>query len=31
MCASENGHVGCVQLLLDKGAQVNYADSVSAF
>ena len=28
--ASAGGHVGCVQLLLDRGAQVNHHDKVSA-
>ena len=30
MMASIGGHVRCVQLLLDKGAQVNHQDEVSA-
>ena len=30
MWASEWGHVGCVQLLLDRGAQANLQDEVSA-
>ena len=30
MKASEGGHVGCVQLLLDSGAQANHKDRVSA-
>ena len=30
MRASYEGHVGCVQLLLDTGAQVNHQDNVSA-
>ena len=30
MMASNGGHVECVQLLLDKGAQVEHQDSVSA-
>ena len=28
--ASAGGHVGCVQLLLDRGAQANLQDKVSA-
>ena len=31
MVASREGHTGCVQLLLDKGAQVDYQNEVSAF
>ena len=30
MMASNGGHVECVQLLLDKGAQVDHQDRVSA-
>ena len=30
MMASFGGHVGCVQLLLDRGAQANDSDMVSA-
>ena len=30
MKASAGGHVGCVQLLLDRGAQANHQDRVSA-
>ena len=29
MEASAGGHVGCVQLLLDRGAQANHQDEVS--
>ena len=29
MMASAEGHVGCVQLLLDRGAQANLQDKVS--
>ena len=29
MEASVRGHVGCVQLLLDRGAQANHQDKVS--
>ena len=28
--SSLRGHVGCVQLLLDRGAQANHQDNVSA-
>ena len=31
MVASRWGHDRCVQLLLDRGAQVNHQDKVSAF
>ena len=31
MVASREGHDGCVQLLLDRGAQVNYQNKASAF
>ena len=31
MVASIRGHTKCVQLLLDRGAQVNHQDKVSAF
>ena len=31
MLASREGHDGCVQLLLDKGAQVDHQNKVSAF
>ena len=31
MWASFAGHVECVQLLLDKGAQANHEDKVSEF
>ena len=30
MMASARGHVGCVQLLLDRGAQANHQDTVCA-
>ena len=30
MMASDGGHVGCLQLLLDRGAQANCQDWVSA-
>ena len=30
MEASSEGHVECAQLLLDRGAQVNHQDKVSA-
>ena len=30
MRASDGGHVGCVQLLLDMGLQANHQDKVSA-
>ena len=30
MWASGTGHVGCVQLLLVRGAQLNHQDKVSA-
>ena len=30
MNASSGGHVGCVKLLLEKGADVNHKDWVSA-
>ena len=30
MKTSQGGHVGCVQLLLDRGAQANRRDKVSA-
>ena len=30
MAASAGGHVGCVQLLLDRGAQSNLQNRVSA-
>ena len=29
MRASHGGHVGCVKLLLERGAQVNHQDEVS--
>ena len=29
--ASRGKHDGCVQLLLDRGAQIDYQDEVSAF
>ena len=29
MLASKNGHAKCVQLLLEKDAQVNHQDKVS--
>ena len=31
MKASLDGHDGCVQLLLDRGAQIDHQDEVSAF
>ena len=31
MVAARGGHVECLQLLLDKGAQVNHQKKVSAF
>ena len=31
MVASRGGHDGCVQLLLDKGAQIDHQKKVSAF
>ena len=31
MVASREGHDGCVQLLLDRGAQVNHQNKVSGF
>ena len=31
MVASREGHDGCVQLLLHRGAQVNHQNKVSAF
>ena len=31
MWASGRGHDGCVQLLLDRGAQIDHQDNVSAF
>ena len=31
MLATREGHGGCVQLLLDKGAKVNRQNKVSAF
>ena len=31
MEASHGGHDGCVQLLLDRGAQIDHQDKVSAF
>ena len=31
MRASLRGHDGCVQLLLDRGAQIDHQDKVSAF
>ena len=31
MEASHGGHDGCVQLLLDRGAQIDHQDNVSAF
>ena len=31
MAASRRGHVRCVQLLLDRGAQVDHQNKVSAF
>ena len=31
MMASLEGHVGCVQLLLDRGAQIDHQNKVSAF
>ena len=30
MCASGAGHVECVKVLLDKGAQANFQNKVSA-
>ena len=30
MMASSGGHVGCVQMLLGSGAQVDHQDEVSA-
>ena len=30
MCASENGHIECVEALLQKGAQANTQDKVSS-
>ena len=31
MMAARGGHVECLQLLLDRGAQVNHQKKVSAF
>ena len=31
MVATREGHDGCVQLLLDRGAQVDHQNKVSAF
>ena len=31
MVASGRGHDGCVQLLLDRGAQIDHQNEVSAF
>ena len=31
MLASSGGHDGCVQLLLDRGAQIDHQNAVSAF
>ena len=31
MRASHGGHDGCVQLLLDRGAQIDHQNKVSAF
>ena len=31
MWASNRGHDGCVQLLLDRGAQIDHQSEVSAF
>ena len=31
MVATHEGHVGCVQLLLDRGAQIDHQNKVSAF
>ena len=31
MRASGGGHDGCVQLLLDRGAQIDHQNEVSAF
>ena len=31
MVASGGGHDGCVQLLLDRGAQIDHQNKVSAF
>ena len=31
MWASSKGHDGCVQLLLDRGAQIDHQNKVSAF
>ena len=31
MWASVGGHDGCVQLLLDRGAQIDHQNKVSAF
>ena len=31
MVASRGGHDGCVQLLLDRGAQIDHQNEVSAF
>ena len=31
LMASRGGHDGCVQLLLDRDAQVNHQNKVSAF
>ena len=31
MKASEWGHMKCVKMLLDKGAEINLQDTVSAF
>ena len=31
MLASQWGHDGCMQLLLDRGAQIDLQDKVSAF